>query len=105
MSAGSAAVISAGAAPGDARRIGVLFMIGSACFALASLPAASDLSDQAVGVTYFIGSIFFTTAAFEQLRVARGEGNEVWAAGVQFAGTLFFNATTFFSMDTHLSGD
>jgi hypothetical protein len=31
MSAGSAAVISAGAAKGDARRIGILSMIGSAC--------------------------------------------------------------------------
>jgi hypothetical protein len=106
MSAGSATVISAGAARGDARRIGVLFMIGSACFAVASLPAASDLSDRAVGVTYFIGSIFFTTAAFEQLRVARGEGSEVWAAAIQFLGTLFFNVTTFFGMsDRFSSGD
>jgi hypothetical protein len=103
MSAGSAAAISAGAAQGDARRIGVLFMIGSACFAVASLPAASNVSDKLVGVTYFVGSIFFTTAAFEQLRVARGEGTEVWAAAVQFAGTLFFNVTTFFGMYHHFS--
>lgn len=101
MSAGSAAVISAGAAQGDARRIGVLFMIGSACFAVASLPGASSVSDKAVGVVYFVGSIFFTTAASEQLRVARGEGKEVWAAGFQFAGTLFFNVTTFFGMYHH----
>jgi hypothetical protein len=104
MSAGSAAAISAGAARGDARRIGVLFMVGSACFATASLPAASTLSEAAVGVVYFVGSIFFTTAAFEQLRVARGEGKEVWAAGIQFAGTLFFNVSTFFAMSHHLSG-
>ena len=104
MSAGSAAAISAGAAQGDARRIGVLFMIGSACFAVASLPAASSVSDKAVGVVYFAGSIFFTTAAFEQLRVARGTGEEVWAAGVQFAGTIFFNVSTFFGMSDHLSG-
>ncbi len=104
MSAGSAAAISAGAAQGDARRIGVLFMIGSACFAVASLPAASSLSDKAVGVVYFAGSIFFTTAACEQLRVARGTGEEVWAAGVQFAGTIFFNVSTFFGMSHHLSG-
>ena len=101
MSAGSAAALSAGAAQGDARRIGVLFMIGSACFAVASVPAASSVSDKVVGVVYFIGSIFFTTAAFEQLRVARGEGTEVWAAAVQFAGTLFFNVTTFFGMYHH----
>ena len=103
MSAGSAAVISAGAAQGDARRIGVLFMIGSGCFAVASLPAASSVSDTVVGVVYFVGSIFFTTAAFEQLRVARGAGTEVWAAGIQFVGTLFFNVTTFFGMYHHFS--
>jgi hypothetical protein len=103
MSAGSAAALSAGAAQGDARRIGVLFMIGSACFAIASLPGASSLSDKVVGVVYFAGSIFFTTAAFEQLRVARGTGTEVWAAGIQFAGTLFFNVTTFFGMYHHFS--
>jgi hypothetical protein len=103
MSAGSAAAISAGAAQGDARRIGILFMVGSACFAVASLPAASSVSDVAVGITYFVGSIFFTTAAFEQLRVARGQGSEVWAAAVQFAGTLAFNVTTFFGMYHHFS--
>ena len=98
MSAASAAVLTAGAAKGDARRIGILFMVGSACFAVASLPGASDLSDRVVAVTYFVGSIFFTTAAFEQLRTARGQGNEVAAALVQFAGTLFFNVTTFAGM-------
>jgi hypothetical protein len=103
MTAGSAAAISAGASRGDARRIGVLFMIGSACFAVASLPAASSVSDKAVGVVYFAGSIFFTTASFEQLRVARGQGTAVWAAGIQFAGTLFFNVTTFFGMYHHFS--
>ena len=103
VSAGSAAALSAGAAQGDARRIGVLFMIGSACFAVASLPGASSLSAKAVGVVYFTGSIFFTTAAFEQLRVARGEGKEVWAAAVQFAGTVFFNVTTFFGMYHHFT--
>lgn len=103
MSAGSATVLIAGAAVGDARRIGILFMTGSACFAVASLPAASDLSADVVGITYFAGSIFFTTAAFEQLRTARGTGNEVRAAAVQFAGTLFFNLTTFAGMFHHLS--
>ena len=98
MSAASAAVLTAGAAKGDARRIGILFMVGSACFAAASLPGASDLSERVVAVTYFVGSIFFTTAAFEQLRTARGEGSEVAAALVQFAGTLFFNVTTFADM-------
>jgi hypothetical protein len=78
-------------------------MLGSACFAIASLPAASSVSEKAVGVIYFVGSLFFTTAASEQLRVARGEGSEVWAAGIQFAGTLFFNISTFFAMSDRLS--
>ncbi len=102
MSAAGAAVISARAAERDQRRIGVLFMIGSACFALASLPAASKLSDTAVGVTYFVGSIFFTTAAFEQLRTARGVRLEVWAAIVQFGGTLWFNVDTFLAMSDRI---
>jgi hypothetical protein len=92
------AAVSAGAARGDARRIGILFMIGSACFAVASLPGASSLSARAEGLVYFVGSIFFTAAAFEQLRTARGEGNELRAAAVQFAGTLAFNVSTFFAM-------
>jgi len=104
MTAGSAAVLTTGAATGDARRIGILFMIGSACFAVASLPGASSVSAEAVGVTYFVGSLFFTTAAFEQLRVARGEGSEIWAAAVQFAGTLLFNLTTFGSMSDAFGG-
>ena len=78
-------------------------MVGSACFAVASLPSASSVSDKAVGVVYFVGSSFFTTAAFEQLRVARGERMPLWAAGIQFAGTLFFNVTTFFGMYHHFS--
>ena len=98
MSAASAAVLAAGVAKGDVRRIGILFMVGSACFAVASLPGASELSDRVVSVTYFIGSLFFTTAAFEQLRTARGEGAGVGAATIQFAGTLAFNVTTFAGM-------
>lgn len=103
MSAGSATVLISGAAQGDARRIGVLFMIGSACFAVASLPAASSVSSHAVAITYFVGSVFFTTAALEQLRTARGTGQEAGAAAVQFAGTLFFNLTTFAGMLDELS--
>lgn len=103
LSAGSATVLTSGAARGDARRIGVLFMIGSACFAIASLPGASSVSERAVAITYFVGSLFFTTAAFEQLRTARGTGQEAGAAAIQFAGTLAFNVTTFAGMLDDLS--
>jgi hypothetical protein len=103
MSVASAAIFSARARRTDTKRIAVLFMIGSACFAIASLPAASDLTGDAVGITYFVGSIFFTTAAFEQLRTARGNGFEVWAAIIQFGGTLWFNIDTFDAMSDRLS--
>ena len=95
MSAASSAVLTARAGEGDAKRIGVLFMIGSACFAVASVPGIYSGVPEAAMVTYFVGSLFFTTAAFEQLRTARGEGVGLWSAAVQFAGTLLFNVSTF----------
>src|SRR5689334_25404085 len=45
-----------------------LFMIGSACFVLGSVPAYIDaVGGTADSVTYFIGSLFFTAASFGQL--------------------------------------
>ena len=45
-----------------------LFIVGSACFVLGSVPAYLDAVGGTVdGVTYFVGSIFFTTASFCQL--------------------------------------
>ncbi|HEX2467156.1 MAG TPA: hypothetical protein VHJ54_03025 [Solirubrobacterales bacterium] len=103
MSVAAAAILSARADWSDTKRMAVLFMIGSACFAIASLPAASDLSDEAVGITYFVGSIFFTSGGFEQLRTAHGKGLELWAAIIQFVGTLWFNIDTFDAMSDRLS--
>ncbi len=91
---------------GDAstRRIGLLFMIGSACFALASLPGASSVAPKLVGPTYFLGSLFFTSAAFEQLRTTeRGDRLDLYASLIQFVGTLFFNVSTFDGMLDSLS--
>ena len=40
------------------------FMIGSACFAVASIPALAEVvPSYVIGLTYFTGSIFFTLAA------------------------------------------
>jgi hypothetical protein len=48
--------------------IASLFIVGSACFALGSVPAYADaVGGTADGVTFFVGSIFFTTASFLQL--------------------------------------
>ena len=47
--------------------IGVLFAIGSICFALGSFPPyAIHVGNNADDLTYFIGSIFFTVASFLQ---------------------------------------
>jgi hypothetical protein len=97
--------------------IGVLFAIGSACFALGALPAYADgVGTSSDNLTYFIGSIFFTTAAFLQYFEAATTSSQLdrarprrfrqlfevqhkridwWASLVQLIGTLWFNRTTF----------
>ena len=81
--------------------IATLFMIGSACFAVAATPGYSSISDRASAITYFVGSIFFTLAALEQLRTSAG-GLDRSSALVQLAGTIFFNVNTFIAVDEHL---
>lgn len=96
-----------------------LFMVGSACFVLGSVPAYVEaVGGSADGVTYFVGSLFFTSASFGQLLQAQTPAmTEVdeetqhvrapvrfWAwlahdrgwlaAATQFPGTLFFNVST-----------
>jgi hypothetical protein len=100
--------------------IAVLFMVGSACFAIGSIPAYLNAVGGPIdGVTYFVGSIFFTTASLFQLLQAQTPGaievdsaaaerpvrlrwlawlprDRGWLAAVtQFPGTLFFNVSTF----------
>jgi hypothetical protein len=78
--------------------MGGLFAVGSICFALGSVPLYFDHIDAAaVAITFFVGSVFFTSAAFVQFRVAgwRPDGANWWAAVVQLLGTVFFNVSTF----------
>jgi hypothetical protein len=78
--------------------MGVLFALGSACFALASFASQwSSVPRPGLGVTFFVGSIFFTSAAFVQLRASRTRIDKL-ASLIQFAGTLFFNVSTFEGM-------
>jgi hypothetical protein len=95
------------------RWIAWLFIVGSSLFALGAVPIYAD----AVGlrfcaVTFFVGSLFFTCAAFLQYREAvdalpavgdmRRHSFWVWAprnlgwlaGAVQLAGTLWFNWST-----------
>jgi hypothetical protein len=103
-------------------------MIGSACFVLGSVPAyANAVGGPVDGITYFVGSLFFTSASFGQLIQAqspamtgvdeRGQHepapislwtwlphDRAWlAAAVQFPGTLFFNVSTFAALAHNLS--
>lgn len=96
-----------------------LFMVGAACFVLGSVPAfATAVGGPLDGVTYFIGSLFFTSASFCQLVQAQSPAttgvdaiaqhvavpvrwrgwlphDHGWvAAATQFPGTLFFNIST-----------
>jgi hypothetical protein len=84
---------------------GVLFAIGSACFALGAAPGyVSAVGPDTDAVTFFVGSVFFTTAATFQLAQSGPRFAPIWWAGaVQLAGTLFFNASTFHAIDTELS--
>jgi hypothetical protein len=94
--------------------IAVLFMIGSACFAAGSFPATASLIGDAAGWVFFVGSIFFTTAAYLQYYEATNQGSHVeghgrtrrliglqsqsigwWATAIQVIGTLWFNVSTF----------
>jgi hypothetical protein len=78
--------------------MGVLFAIGSTCFALASFASQwASVTRPGIGVTFFVGSVFFTTAAFVQLRTSATRADRI-ASLIQFAGTLFFNVSTFEAM-------
>jgi hypothetical protein len=99
--------------------IALLFIVGSALFVLGSVPAyVNAVGTTADGVTYFVGSLFFTAASFTQLvqaqtpamtevdadtqhrpapvrLKARLPHDRNWLAAItQFPGTLFFNIST-----------
>jgi YrhK-like protein len=105
--------------------IGVLFAVGSLCFALGAAPRFVDAVGVAAdGVTFFVGSLFFTAAACllylevanasrvpagveapERRRLLTWEPHRIdwWAALVQLVGTVLFNVSTFDAMQEHLS--
>jgi len=96
--------------------MGVLFAVGSVCFALGSFPPyVTAVGATPDNITFFVGSIFFTTASFLQyMEVASAPVDLVephrnglasllrirhrridwWAAGIQLVGTVWFNRTT-----------
>jgi hypothetical protein len=97
--------------------IGVLFAGGSALFAVGALPGyAGAVGTRPDSITFFLGSVLFTTAAFLQYResvdagagaasggtphgwgrvfVFRPHQIDWWASATQLAGTLYFNVST-----------
>jgi hypothetical protein len=102
--------------------IAILFAIGSLLFAIGSVPGYASAAG-AVGdtVTYFVGSLFFTTASFLSYREAVDAAPAAlnpahrrffvyqpgridwWATAVQLAGTVYFNVSTGLAMVTDLS--
>jgi hypothetical protein len=106
--------------------MGVLFAVGSACFAVAAVPSlATAVGATADNATYFIGSLFFTTAGLLQYaqvvgaddpdlhgvgarlrRLATWSPHRIdWvAAVVQTAGTLFFNVSTGHALTVSATG-
>ena len=87
------------------------FAAGSTCFLVGPFPGYAQLvGTPADGITFFVGSILFTTGGALQSLLAwrerhSGPGGRAawWAAIVQSAGTLFFNVTTYQAMHTSVT--
>ena len=102
MSAAPDTATATEAADTVTRLIGVLFAIGSACFLVGPLPGFVELVGSEVdAAVFFAGSVFFTSAALLQM-LHSGGGLDRWSCVVQFAGTLFFNVSTFHALQTGL---
>jgi hypothetical protein len=106
-------------------QVAALFIVGSSCFALGAFPPYADaVGPQVDGITYFVGSLFFTSAALLQVLISSGivraderprasvrwrgrvrspDRAEWWAGAVQFVGTLMFNISTYEAMQQGLS--
>ena len=93
--------------------MGILFGVGSVLFALAAVPGyARAVGGRTDSLTFFVGSVFFTTAGFLQYRESVDAGRsgpargwarvftyrprqiDWWASGIQLFGTVFFNVST-----------
>ncbi len=102
-----------------------LFSVGASCFIAGALASQWGSSSRpAIGVTFFVGSIFFTSAAYLQFAEAASVPHRVgahrrrwrwppasweprridWlAALVQLVGTVLFNISTFAAMNHNLT--
>ncbi|MGB7051608.1 MAG: hypothetical protein WBG41_08575 [Acidimicrobiales bacterium] len=102
--------------------IGVLFAFGSALFAIGAVPGFAQTAGRLLdSITFFVGSLFFTSAGFlqywESADVSEGDSRrgwrrlisvhphqiDWWASGIQLIGTLYFNVSTAVAISTDLS--
>ncbi len=101
--------------------VGILFAIGASCFVLGTIPGYINyVGMQYDGLTFFVGSIFFTSAALsqyietinarqtpigskikEEIRFLTWEPRRIdWLASVvQLIGTVMFNVSTFYALN------
>ncbi len=103
-----------------------MFAVGSLCFALGALPPYLDnVSARVDGLTFFIGSIFFTCASYLcfveaanspgavesepvhhlpfRLATWRPRSIDWWATAIQLIGTFYFNAMTLLALHDNWS--
>ena len=84
----------------------VLFAIGATCFTVGGIASQwSSTSRPAIGYVFFVGSIFFTTAAALQLAESLATHRRIdWVSAlVQLAGTILFNISTFAALQHNLT--
>jgi hypothetical protein len=93
------------------RWMALSFAIGSMCFLVGPFPGYAELvGAEADGITFFVGSVFFTIGGALQVLLAlphrrsTPNGRDAWwTATIQSAGTLFFNVTTWRALETAVS--
>lgn len=83
-----------------------LFAVGSAFFAVATVPGFSAVAGAgAANALCFVGSWFFTTAACMQLALSGPPLTLEWlSAAIQCAGTVLFNISTGAALWAHATG-
>src|SRR5215212_2886920 len=95
----------------SARWMALAFAAGSTCFLIGPFPGYLALvGPVADSLTFFVGSLLLTAGGALQVWLAAAErgsggtGRAAWrTATIQFAGTVFFNITTFRALQTALS--
>jgi drug/metabolite transporter (DMT)-like permease len=91
------------------------FIVGSLLFVVGAVPGYLQAVGPALdNATFFVGSLFFTAAAYIQLNLSgrrpprattnRPDRFDWWSAAIQFAGTLFFNLSTAAALSASLGG-